>query len=161
MNNFFQELEQMVPGVPITMNIFAKDGTMTVSVLPSSLKDVKALTLNGTAKEFDEDFFNQIRQPMAAVGVAVANAAEFEKSVAEHSQLLVERRKSKETPAPKGGKGSVAKDNHPGAATPPSKVGETSAADDDEPEDEEPAKKKLERVPTVKKTEIEEPISLF
>ena len=63
---FFQNLAQHAPNLDVQIRIMAKDGKLTVSVLPMTTEKFKAITVTATPEELDADFIEAIIQPVTS-----------------------------------------------------------------------------------------------
>ena len=86
--NFFSQLDPMIEGFDIQMTIKKIDGKMTLSVFSEPRIDDKArkhippLSFIATAKELDENFFNEIQKPMATISGFSLDMKKFETAMA-------------------------------------------------------------------------------
>lgn len=81
--NFFTQLNDLVPGVAISIKIKEKNGKYTFSVLPGvdTQTTFQPLVGNGTPAELDEKFFEMIKRPLQDAAASLKNAEDFTKNV--------------------------------------------------------------------------------
>lgn len=81
--NFFQQLNDIGPGLDLAITMKHKNGKYTVSVLPTigNKTPMQPLIVTGTPEELDKDFFTLIRLPLQETGAKLKNVEEFKKSV--------------------------------------------------------------------------------
>ncbi|MCA6431325.1 MAG: PRTRC system protein E [Cytophagales bacterium] len=84
---FFQSISPLLAGVDLTLNIKAKDGLLTISVLPrpnsDTLKtsDLSPVLLTGSPQEIDEGFLAAIKEPITSAAGLTVHLSDFKESL--------------------------------------------------------------------------------
>jgi PRTRC genetic system protein E len=84
MSTFFKSIEQIVGQVELQFNIKAKDGKLTVMVMPkaaikdAAISNIQPLFITGTAEELDAGFLEAVLNPLEQAAGIVHNVASFE-----------------------------------------------------------------------------------
>lgn len=128
--NFFQQLNEIGPGLDLAISMKQKNGKYTMSVLPSigNKQPVQPLLLTGTPEELDKDFFSLIKLPLQEAGAKLSNAEEFKKSVDQDKKTPAKKQDKSKDKKP-AAKGKVKKQETP-------KVQEQSMFDEPAPAEE-------------------------
>lgn len=81
--NFFQQLFEIDPKLDLQFRAMAaSDGSITVSLTPANLKNIRAVTITGTAEELDTGLIDAIRQPVqVAGGLTISGVEEFKQDL--------------------------------------------------------------------------------
>lgn len=125
--NFFTQLTALMqPGITLNLTAVAKDGTLTVGVLPSSKdNNIPMLTLTGTPEEIDEAFFAQIQAPIERASGLITNTEDFNKKLDEEEKDAAEEKeleKKVSQPVKKSDKKKEKKKSAPKPETPNEEV---------------------------------------
>lgn len=112
--NFFTQLNELVPGVAMSIKIKEKNGKYTFSVLPGvdTQTTFQPLVGNGTPEELDEKFFEMIKRPLQDAAASLKNAEEFTNNVqatAKEKQPAAATSKKPETKKPADKKATAKK----------------------------------------------------
>lgn len=138
--DFFKQLHEISDGLDITMRIKAKNGKLTISVLPDNIDKVQPLITTGTPEHLDAEFIEAIRKPLADTKLAIANLQEYEQSVKD----AVDKGAQKANPAPATNKKTA-------TSKPPVKINEEKEKQEGEASDENDNDQELQEIKDAEK----------
>ena len=99
--NFFEEIYNLGDRTHISMTIMRIGEKLTVSALPVSSANIKALEVTGTPEELAEGFVREITAPMKEVIGIVSNAEQFKKSAEQAAETAKKEAETKKDTAAK------------------------------------------------------------
>lgn len=108
--NFFTKLKEYFKDLDVTIRVKEKNDRYTVMVIPevANANNLKALTITGTAKELDDDFFGKVQEAVSVVEGLTSNIQEVKKDAADLAAAAADKKAAK--PAPPTKKEKPAKD---------------------------------------------------